>query len=368
MRVVVIMAGGSGERFWPLSRRNHPKQLLNLSRPDRSLLEEAVERSLSLAPREQIFVATGRHLEDAIRQAKLGIPDANVIAEPCKRNTAGCLCYAAAIMMSRFGCEASAITMGVLTSDHRIPDTASFAATAEAAFEAADVHDALVTIGIQPQRPDTGFGYIEIAEHAEPVAGVSADRPAYPVLQFREKPTLEEAETFLAAQRFFWNSGMFFWRISTFLSEFDHANQLFSRAVLQMTEAMRGCDQHQVESIFSALPDVSIDYALMEGARRVLVAPGRFFWEDLGAWNILDQTLPQDGMGNTIVGEPVLVDCENCIVYNAPGAENRAVAMVGVNDLIVVVSDDAILVVPKSRAQDVKAAVKVLKERGARQL
>jgi len=131
---------------------------------------------------------------------------------------------------------------------------------------------------------------------------------------------------------------------------------------------MRGCDQHQVESIFSALPDVSIDYALMEGARRVLVAPGRFFWEDLGAWNILDQTLPQDSMGNTIVGEPVLVDCENCIVYNAPGAENRAVAMVGVNDLIVVVSDDAILVVPKSRAQDVKAAVKVLKERGARQL
>jgi len=129
MRVVVIMAGGSGERFWPLSRRNHPKQLLNLSRPDRSLLEEAVERSLSLAPREQIFVATGRHLEDAIRQAKLGIPDANVIAEPCKRNTAGCLCYAAAIMLSRFGCEASAITMGVLTSDHRIPDTASFAAT-----------------------------------------------------------------------------------------------------------------------------------------------------------------------------------------------------------------------------------------------
>lgn len=364
-RVAVIMAGGSGERFWPLSRHRRPKQLLCLADPDRSLLQEAVGRLSGLIEPERVFIVTARHLVDPIRASDVGIPPENVIAEPSKRNTAPCLAYTAAVMLARYGLEPEAITMGVLTADQQIPDQARFLATVDSAMNAAEKQDGLVTIGIQPSRPETGYGYVEMPENAEPCSGMETGYPVYPVLQFREKPTLAEAEEMVETGRFLWNSGMFFWRISSFLREFDHASPEFSAAVRRMAAGLRADDLAAVENAFGALPSTSIDFALMEHARTVLVAPGRFAWDDVGAWDALERTLPRDSHGNACVGDPVLVDSENCIVYNEAGNETQAVALVGCSDLVVVTTGDAVLVVPKNRVQEVKAAVKKLRDLGS---
>jgi mannose-1-phosphate guanylyltransferase len=362
------MAGGSGQRFWPVSRQNHPKQLLRLTSPDQSLLQEAVTRLSGLIPPERIYVITSRHLVEPIRKAATGLPEENVIAEPCKRNTAGCLVYAAAHLVAKYGVAPEDITMAVVTADHQIPDHDLFLKRVETALEAADELRGLVTIGIKPSRVETGYGYIELPENAEPVMGHLAGRPVYRSVQFLEKPTPEEAEHYVESGRYLWNSGMFFWRISSFLAEFEHANPVFADAMLDLVGAMSDDRQADAERVFAELPDISIDYALLENARDVYVAPGRFQWDDVGAWDALARTLPADGRGNVTLGEPVLVESEDCIVYNAPGAERMAVAVVGCKDLIVVTTEDGVLVVPKDRAQDVKKAVAALKERGSTQL
>ena len=368
MHVAVIMAGGSGQRFWPVSRHNHPKQLLRLTSPDKSLLQEAVGRVSGLIPPERIFVITSRHLVAPIRQAGIGVPDENVIGEPCKRNTAGCLVYAAAYLLAKLGVGAEDITMAVVTADHQIPDCDLFAKRVEAALEAADALDGLVTIGIKPSRVETGYGYIELPENAEPVMGHQSGRPVYRALQFLEKPSAREAERYVESGRYLWNSGMFFWRISSFLSAFEHANPVYADAVLDLAGAISGDDQGEADRLFAELPDLSIDYALLENAKDVYVSPGRFQWDDVGAWDALERTLPADAHGNVTLGDPVLVDAEDCIVYNAAGAERMAVAVVGCKDLIVVTTPDGVLVVPKSLAQNVKKAVAALEERKSTQL
>jgi mannose-1-phosphate guanylyltransferase len=310
-------------------------------------------------------VSTVPHLQAAIRAADLGIPEDNVIAEPVKRNTAGCLVYAAATLLARSGLEPDQITVAVLTADQRIPDTQVFLDTVRSACDAAEGHHALVTIGIQPSRPDTGFGYIETAENAEPVSGFSGRHPLYPVVRFHEKPSEDEAARYLDTGRFFWNSGMFFWRLSSFLSEFEHANPVFAQTARSVARAMQQQKTSEANELFAALPSTSIDYALMEGARNVLVVPGRFAWDDLGAWDALDRSFPQDHHGNVTVGDPVLIDSEDCIVYNAPGAAKIEVAAVGLDNVVIVVAEDAVLVVRKDQAQKVKQAVAELKRRGS---
>lgn len=367
-RVIVIMAGGAGQRFWPLSRTAHPKQLLRLASPDRSLLEQAVKRAADLVPAGNVYIVTGRHLVEPIQDADTGIPAENVIGEPCKRNTAGCLVYAAAFILARLDMDAGHVVMGVLTADHRIFDEQAFASTVRAAFDAAEHHDALVTVGIQPTRPETGYGYIETGAKAEPVSGVAGKCPVYPVLCFHEKPDAQTAEKYMLADGYYWNSGMFFWRLDAFVREFDHVNPAFARTCRQLTEALQAGEDDEASALFAALPDKSIDYALMEDARHVLVARGRFRWDDLGAWDSLERSLPADAWENVVVGDPVVVDSQNCIVYNAPGAERMAVGVVGLRDMVVVVSEDAVLVVPKDQAQRVKAVVEALRQRGASQI
>jgi len=367
-RIIVIMAGGSGERFWPLSRRLRPKQLLKLTRPDCSLLDEAVQRVAPLVSPENIFIVTGRHLEDSIRQAGLGIPPDNVVAEPHKRNTAGCLAWSAVTALSRLPESADDITMGVVTADHQIQHPDRFRDCVSAAFDAAEQNDALVTMGIPPTRPETGYGYIEIADGAQPVACSKPELPVYAVEQFREKPDAETAARFVASGRFFWNSGMFFWSLSTFMQELRYARPDFTEAIEKMLDAI-SCDRSVLaEQLFERLPDISIDYALMERAHEVLTVPATFGWDDVGAWDALDRTFEADGNDNIAVGDPIVIDSRNSIVYNEPGAARKAVAVVGVDGLCVVVADDAVLVIPKDRAQDVKQAVALLKERDAAQL
>lgn len=366
-RVAVIMAGGSGERFWPVSRRDRPKQLLRLASGTKSMLEEAVERIAPLIPKERIFIVTGERLLEAMREGRSGVPEENLIGEPFKRNTAGCLALAAAHLLAKFGGDGSNLSMAVTTADHRIGDEERFRATVRAALEAAERDGVLATHGIVPTRPDTGYGYIQVAEGASPVYqfdGIAV----YPVAAFHEKPNREMAEDFIASGRYYWNSGMFFWRVDVFLTELERARPELARAVREMAEAIRHGDKGRVLRIFEGVEDISIDYALMEHAKRVVVARADYPWDDVGAWPSLERARPRDAQGNVTHGDPVLVDCKDCIVYNDAGAEAMAVCVVGAEDLVVVVTSDSVLVVPKDRAQDVRHAVRELRARGARQI
>lgn len=368
MQVIVIMAGGAGERFWPLSRRNHPKQLLTLTGSGQSLLSEAVERSKAVVPPENIYIATGLHLQQAIRDAELGVPAENVIAEPSRRNTAGCLIFASAFILARHpDLSPEEVTMGVLTADHRIPDTEPFVKTVRAAMTAAETKDTLITVGIQPVRPETAYGYIEVAANSKSLNDPD-ECPLYLVSSFKEKPNASAALQYISSGRYYWNSGMFFWRLSTFQNEFGRANPVLAETLEDLTDAMLAKDDDRANRIFDAMPNISIDYALMERSGKVNVIPGNFLWDDLGAWDSLYRTFPKDNNGNVSFGGPVVIDCYDSIVYNAPGQKKMAVATVGLDDIIVVVSDDAVLVMPKDRVQDVRKAVIALRDKGASQL
>ncbi len=367
VRVGIIMAGGSGERFWPVSRRHHPKQLLRLTSPNETMLGEAVSRIAPLIPPERVYVVTAEHLVQAIQDADVGVPSDNVIAEPCKRNTGGCLAFAAAHVLAHHGGDPARISMAVITADHLIGDTDRFRRTVDVALEIAEKNGVLATHGIIPTRPETGYGYIQAEDMDNPVWD-SGDILAYPVAAFHEKPNHDKAQDFIATGSYFWNSGMFFWRIDTFLEELEAARPDMAEAVRKMHEAMNMNDKGSVRAIFEGLDDISIDYALMEHAKQVVVVGADYPWDDVGAWTSLDRTREHDEQGNVARGGPVLIDTHNSIVYNDVGAEDMAVSVVGMDNVVVVVSKDGVLVVPKDRAQDVRHAVAELKARGAKQI
>lgn len=366
-RVAVVMAGGSGERFWPLSRRLRPKQFLRLADSRRSLFEQALDNITPLFPPERIFVSTGGYLAALTREAAPVIPPENILAEPCKRNTAGCLVYTAAHLIARYGVGTD-VVMAVVAADHTIENTARYRQVLDVAMTVAEREDALVTLGIDPVRPETGYGYIEIGGDRLEIPDMAEDIPVYPVMCFHEKPDRDTAAKYVSSGRFFWNSGMFFWRLSCFLRELEEAAPESRRILTEMAEALAAGNMEDVHAAFGRLPDISIDFALMERARRVLVVKADFGWDDVGVWDALDRTMPLDGNGNVTVGDPVLVDTRDSIVYNEPGADRIAVAVVGVEGLAVIVSGDAVLVMPKERAQEMRKAVAELKKRGAEQV
>lgn len=368
VRAGIIMAGGSGERFWPLSRRLRPKQLLRLTNEDTTMLSEAVARLAPITPPSHTYVVTGEHLVDPIREAGVGIPAENVIAEPCKRNTSGALAYAAAHLLAQYGGDPDRISMAVTTADHVIGDANAFTAAVEAALDAAESADALATLGVVPTRPETGYGYIQIADAARPLAEHPGKPAVYSVTAFHEKPNRERAEEFAATGRFLWNSGMFFWKISAFLTEMRSARPEIASAVDAMAEAMRRGDRSLVREVFEALEDISIDYALMERARNVVVVRADFPWDDVGAWPALDRTFAHDANNNVAIGKPILIDVEDSIIYNEQGPEKTAVAVIGLSDVVVVTTEDAVLVMHKDRAQEVRQAVRELTRRGAKQM
>jgi len=367
-RVGVIMAGGSGERFWPLSRRDRPKQLLKLVHEDRTLLEDAVQQLLPLIPPARLFIATGEHLREPILKAGLPVPAENVLTEPCKRNTAGCLAFVTAHLLHRFGDEAQYLSLAITAADLPNWNPERYRQCVVAALEAVEAKPVLAVFGIQPTRPETGYGYVEIAEGAPLWDGSTPDLPVYCVERFHEKPSREEAEQHLATGRFFWNSGMFFWRVATFLVELERAQPRIAVAVTSLARALDRNDESQVRETFAALPDLSIDYGLMERARDVVVVRADFPWDDISSWESLARQLPKDENGNVLVGEPVIVDTDNSLVYNEPGPARMAVGVVGVKGLAVIVSEDAVLVIPKDRAQDVRQVVANLMMRGVPQV
>ena len=348
----IIMAGGSGTRFWPLSRRLKPKQLLALF-SDKTMLAETVERLAPLSSPEDTLIVTGAHLVEGVTDALPQLPEANIIAEPVGRNTAPCIGLACHLIRHRSGQRVDPL-VGVFPADHHIEHPAAFRAAISAALEAASKPGVIVTLGIEPTRPETGYGYIRFAP---------SDELARDVVRFVEKPDRATAEGYLASGEYLWNAGIFFFRASTMLGEIDR--QLPDMASkLKAIAAAFGTDDapSALTTIFPTIEGVSIDYGVMEGAPSVKVVPVDAGWNDVGHWDALPELLDKDGAGCVVRGDVIAIDALNSVAYNA--RPDHVVAMVGVEDLIVVTTQDATLILPRSRAQDVRHIVAALKERG----
>lgn len=352
---VVILAGGSGTRFWPVSRTARPKQLISVV-DGPTMLQRTVERVLALKPKRILVVTNSLQAEETECQLdgyRRQVP-LDVIAEPVGRNTAPAVGLAATMIAAR---DPQAV-MTVLPADHFIRDEEGLRDCLQTATQAAR-NGYLVTLGIVPTRPETGYGYIE-ADMALRGAG------PFPVLRFVEKPPLAQALSYLEAQNFLWNSGMFVWRADVILDEI--ATQMPELAA-QLATVRFGGDvwdisdlEPQIATIYAQVTAQSIDYGVMERSRRVQVVPAEIGWSDVGSWSALPELLEADPQGNVVTNclAHIAVDSRGCIVSGHAGV----VATVGVNDLVVVSSGDALLVCPKERAQDVRAVVEALKAKG----
>ena len=342
-RLAYIMAGGSGQRFWPVSTNERPKQFLKLASPDATLLEQSVERAAKIVGIESTHIATGKPLQVSSQTACPSLNPSQVIAEPHKRNTSGCLVWVAANVIAQNPDDWPETTIAVLTADQRIDPETEFTKTVLSAMDAAEEHGAIVTIGIRPNRPETGYGYIEVG---------AANGNAFDVVRFREKPDRETAEQFIDAGNFLWNSGMFFYTLATFMAELELAQPEMARITREIAGHLAQGDTLAAENAFAGLPSISIDFALMEKARRVMVVEATFTWDDLGAWDSIERTYDADQYGNVSLGKSRVIEAKNNVVYI--DRSNTEVCLLGVDDLVIVVTPEAVLVCPKDRAQEVK--------------
>jgi mannose-1-phosphate guanylyltransferase len=343
----LILAGGSGERFWPLSRRTRPKQLLQLV-SDRTLLEETVSRLDGLIPREQILILTNVEQEAAVRALLPEFPAANIIAEPAKRDTAA----AVALGVGWVAARDHLATMIVLPADHVIKDTAAFHKTVQTAAFAAQEVGALVTIGLKPTWACPGFGYIEQGAPVRLRSAIYANADVRHVTRFREKPNAELAETFVRSGNFRWNAGMFVWAVPTVLSEFNRHSPELANFISQVS--VPNNFETALRERFPALPKISFDYAIMEKADRALVVEAEFDWDDVGSWQAVASYFNDDGEGNCANCDITAVDATNNIVFDQDGTK---IALLGVHNLIVVRTGDALLVCHRHQAERIKGLV-----------
>ncbi len=348
----VIMAGGSGTRFWPLSRRRSPKQFLPIA-GETAMIRETLDRVLPLIPAKNVFTIAGRSHTATIRRLLPEIPAANVLVEPAARNTAPSLILATAAVYLR---NPEAV-VAVLASDHLIRDRKTFLRKLKSAARTAAWRDCLVTFGIPPTFPSTGYGYIRYDKEA---GFTSAGDEYHPVAEFKEKPRLEQAKAFLEAKNYLWNSGMFFWRASVFAERLESCAPDYFRYWVRILDALRAASPARLKAVFREIPAQSIDYALMEKARGVVVSRGDFGWSDVGAWSSLFDVWERDANGNAAKGEALMLDASGSLVHN-PG---RFTAVIGVQDLIVVNTPDALLVCAKDQDQRVKEVLDFLAKSG----
>lgn len=365
-RTAIIMAGGAGERFWPLSRINKPKQLLKLL-SDKTLIEEAIDRIEQLILPEDIFIITGEHLLDPMREILTLIPEENIIAEPYKRNTAPCLALGAAIIAEKYKSEYSPaeISIAVLTADQLIRPEDEFVKTVECALQVVENNNSIAIIGIPPNRPETGYGYIEIDKPFQSGEFYTSKK----VSRFHEKPNYEKALEYIKSGHFLWNSGMFFWRLDVFMNKIieycpEIGGQLPKICKLYegQTEIVLAGAFKPIADIFYEFPNVSIDFALLEKADNVMVVPASFVWDDIGSWDALYRYKELDVNNNLKQGNIIINDSTNTLVIN--DSEKSIVTVQGVDDLILVVTDDSVLLCKKSDVQDVKKIVGKIKEEG----
>ena len=353
---VAILAGGSGTRLWPLSRSTRPKQLLTLL-GDRSLVQATVDRVLPLVPPERILVVTEASHAAALREQLPELPAGNILIEPDRRGTAAAVGLAATVIAHR---DPTA-TMASLHSDAAVLDADGFRQALTAAFAVAESDRWLVTLGIKPTSPHTGMGYIEVGPPIGEFAGVRAHR----AMRFVEKPDRETAAGYVAAG-YVWNPGMFIWRVEVIL---DHFRQLLPETfeALTVIGASLGTDQEAstLGRVYPTIPVQSIDVGIMETAPRIATIPASFGWSDVGSWGELLAVAPVDAEGNVVRGAHVGIDTRNTLVYSD---NPRPVFTLGVEDLVIVSLDDAVLICTRERSEEVRRFVQQLGERGLGQL
>jgi len=357
-RFVVIMAGGRGERFWPISREKTPKQLIKLLGKT-SFLQEAVARVLPLVPLKNIFIITNAAQAAEVRKQLPKLPKDNVVAEPVGRDTCAAVTLAAAIV----GARSTTAVMAVLPADHVMPEPKKFQQVLSDAFDVAARGRVIVTIGIQPNEPATGYGYIRTGNALPaPVGAKPYKTTFYKAEQFVEKPGLEKAQEYLAAGNYRWNAGMFVWSFVTVTEGLQkHQPEMYAACQRWFKVANQPAKLARVlAKEYPGIKKISIDFALMEHAQNVICADGAFAWDDLGAWPALARHLKADAEGNCAVAELIHVDAARNIIFDARTKHRTPIALVGIKDTIVVQTDDAVLIANKNEAQKIKDLVKKL--------
>lgn len=354
----IILAGGRGERFWPLSRQRTPKQLIALL-GRRSFLRQCYDRAARLAPKSNIVVVTNA-AQAAQTAAQLpGLPPENIIAEPCGRDTCAAVALGAAVVGQR---SANQGVMAVLPADHVIPDESLFRKTLRDGFDWASHCQSLVAIGIRPTEPATGYGYIKKGIRLPSPDGIKPPQTAfYRCERFVEKPKIQQARAYLRSGRYAWNAGMFLWSWSAIWEALREHRPEMADACDRWQQAAANPSQlaRILKREYPALEKISIDYALMEKARNVVIADGGFRWDDLGAWTALARHLKPDKDGNCAVGNFAHLDSQRNIVFDAR-SQKTPIALVGIKDVVVVQTDDATLVADKGQAQKVKRLTELL--------
>jgi mannose-1-phosphate guanylyltransferase len=359
-RYVIIMAGGRGERFWPVSREKTPKQLLALL-GKRSFLQEAVDRVLPLVPLKNILIITNEAQAPQVARQLPKLPKQNIIAEPVGRDTCAAVTLGAAIA----GARSTTGVMAVLPADHVIPEEKKFQQVLNDCFDLASRGQAIVTIGIKPTEPATGYGYIHVGEPLPPPQGAKPYKTTFSrVERFVEKPHFDKALEYVNCGQYRWNAGMFIWGFVTVTEGLQkHQPEMYEACQRWFKVANKPAKLAKVlAKEYPGIKKVSIDYALMEHAQNVVVADGAFEWDDLGAWNALARHIKPDPEGNCAVGDFVHVDAARNIIFDARTKSRTPIAVVGLRDSILVQTDDAVLLAHKSQSQKVKELVKKLAE------
>ncbi|MFH1060061.1 MAG: sugar phosphate nucleotidyltransferase [Pseudomonadota bacterium] len=352
----VIMAGGSGTRFWPASRRQRPKQLLALT-GSRTLLQQTADRMAPLTPPQRVLVVTGADHAAGVMDQLPQLPSGQVLAEPQARNTAAAAGLAAAWVARR---DPAAVCL-VLPADHLITDEALFLATLERAVRAARESDVLVTLGLTPRYPATGFGYIETGQLLDAAAPQMSR-----VAGFHEKPDLLTAQAYLDGGRHLWNSGMFAWRAEVLLAEIARLLPDLAAGLAELAPALdTPARESALAAIYPRLPAISVDHGVLEKSAHLRVVKADFGWSDLGSWDAVAELWDQDEAGNCCQeGGVVAIEASGNVV----AAQGRTVALLGVRDLVAVVTDDALMILPRDRCQDVRLVIEALKGHGRDEL
>lgn len=340
---VVIMAGGIGSRFWPMSTPECPKQFIDILGCGKTLIQLTVERFGNVCPQENMWVVTSEKYIDTIREQLPGIPESNILAEPCPRNTAPCIAYACWKIKKKYP-EANIV---VTPSDQVVIDTTEFRRVIEKALLFTDKSSAIITLGIKPARPETGYGYIAAGEP------ITRDKEIFHVEAFKEKPDKETAEKYLAAGNYFWNAGIFVWNVRTITAVMrvyaPWIAQIFDRIYPDFyTER----EEESVKKLFPTAESISIDYAVMEKAEEIYVLPAQMGWSDLGTWGALHTLLPKDKEGNATVGPDIrMYESQNCMVH---ASQEKRVVIQGLNDYIIAEKDNILLICQLSEEQRIK--------------
>ena len=346
-KTALIMAGGRGERFWPKSRKSFPKQFLSLTDDGKTMIQLTVERIRPLVELEDIFISTNKDYKKLVLEQLPGIPEENILCEPVGRNTAPCIGLGAVHIARK---HKDAIMM-VLPSDHLIKYNKMFLNTIKSGCEIAEKGANLVTIGITPDYPETGYGYIKFNPD-------ETDGHAYAVERFVEKPDLKTAKEYLETEEYLWNSGMFFWRVSTILSNIEtflpdlHTGLGTIRASIGTEE-----QEAVLEKTFAGFSSVSIDYGIMEKAKNIYILPGTFGWDDVGSWLAVGRIKKSNENGNVVDGNVITIDSRDNIIQG----EGKLIATIGIEDLIIVDTKDATLICEKNSAADIKKVLENLK-------